>query len=100
MSQYLSVSDFEWMSPEDLACITEARIRSLPPDGNTGYFLEVDLLYHSELHSEHSSYPLAPERIAVKGTQLSAYQRSVLRDQMLKDNSDLSEEQNSAHMSR
>ena len=78
---------------EELACITEAWILSLSSDGNTGYFLEVDLLYPSALHSEHSDSPLAYESIEVNGTQLSIYQRSVLRDLILKDNPDLSEEQ-------
>ena len=30
------------------------------------FFLEVDLEYPQELHEEHNSYPLAPEKKAVK----------------------------------
>ena len=30
-----------------------------------GYILEVDLDYSVTLHSEHSSFPLAPERVKV-----------------------------------
>ena len=41
MSQYLSVSDFEQVNTNELT--TEAQILSLPPDGDKGYFLEVDL---------------------------------------------------------
>ena len=94
MSQYLPVSDFEWMSDEELASITEDWILSLAPDCDTGYFLEVDLIYPREVHSKHSDYPLAPEKIAIKGTQLSPYQRNVLRTQILKEaDNDLTEEQ-------
>ena len=34
-------------------------------DGDTGYILEVDFNYPTELHDLHNSYPLAPEKLIV-----------------------------------
>ena len=93
MSQYLPVLDFETMSDSELALLTETWIMSLAPDGDIVYILEVDLTYPKDLHSGHSDYPLAPERVAVKGCQLSRYQRNVLRTQILKENPDFPEDQ-------
>ena len=93
MSQFLPVSGFEWMSEEELADITEAWILRLKANSDIGYFLEVDLDYPSELHSWHSDYPLAPEKVVVEGSQLSDFQKNVLRAQMLEDDPELSEEQ-------
>ncbi len=42
-------------------------------DQPTGYILEVDLDYPVTLHSEHSSFPLAPERVKVSKSMLSSY---------------------------
>jgi len=33
---------------------------SIPPDGDTGYIIECDLIYPDHLHPLHSDYPLAP----------------------------------------
>ena len=38
------------------------------------YILEVDLDYPEELHREHNSYPLAPERLVVQKDLMSDYQ--------------------------
>ena len=51
MCQYLPMSDFEWMSTDEqrLILATEAKILSLPPDGDEGYFFEVNLNYPDQL---------------------------------------------------
>ena len=36
---------------------------------------KVDLEYPQELHKEHNSFPLAPEKKAVQGEWLSSYQK-------------------------
>ena len=43
-----------------------------------GYFLEVDLKYHDELHELHNDYPLAPEKRAVSSDMLSKYCKKLL----------------------
>ena len=85
MSQFLPVSDFEWTSVSEMQRLlgSEARILSLAPNGDKGYFLEVDLHYPAEIHAKHSDYPLAPEKRSVKGTQLSPYQRKIIYDQIV-----------------
>ena len=50
------------MSKEE---IEQLEISSVPQDGKTGYFLEVDLDYPKYLHREHNSLPLAPENIVI-----------------------------------
>ena len=42
-----------------------------------GYFLEVDLKYHDELHELHNDYPLAPEKRAVSSDMLSNYCKKI-----------------------
>ncbi|GBM87300.1 hypothetical protein AVEN_107418-1 [Araneus ventricosus] len=56
MSQPLPVSDFEWLSPEEISL---QQICQTPDDATTGYILEVDMEYPPELHALHNSYPLA-----------------------------------------
>jgi len=46
--------------------------------------LEVDLEYPPELHEEHNSYPLAPEKKAVKKEWMSDYQKGLMKDLDLK----------------
>ena len=49
-----------------------------------GCILEVDLEYPQELHEEHNSYPLAPEKKAVKKEWMSDYQKGLMKDLDLK----------------
>ena len=46
--------------------------------------MEVDLEYPSELHKEHNSYPLAPEKKMVKKENMSDYQNKLIKDLELK----------------
>ena len=72
MVQPLPVSDFKWV--EDL---TSLDVMSVSDDVETGYILEVDLEYPSELHDLHSDYPLAPEKMLISHEMLSPYQRDL-----------------------
>ena len=49
-----------------------------------GCILEVDLEYPPEVHEEHNSYPLAPEKKAVKKEWISDYQGGLMKDLDLK----------------
>ena len=52
-------------------------VMSIDERSDTGYFLEVDLVYSDELHDLHNDYPLAPEKLAVSGDMLSKYCKTV-----------------------
>ena len=54
-------------------------------DQETGYIVEVDLLYPDHLHLEHNSFPLAPERLHITRDMLSPYAKGSLKC-ILKEN--------------
>jgi len=45
-----------------------------------GWILEVDLEYPEELHKEHSSYPLVPEKKVTEKELMSVYQKHLMED--------------------
>ena len=49
-------------------------------NGKSGWILEVDLEYPRELHEEHDSYPLVPEKKISKKEWMSPYQRRLIKD--------------------
>ena len=75
MCQPLLVSNFVWVKPADKLLDD---ILQLPDNSDTGYILEVDLAYPSELHADHNDYLLAPKRLAVKHEMLSPYQLDLI----------------------
>ena len=76
MSKPLLKSNFKWkrMMP------TEEEILNKKENGKTGWILEVDLEYPRELHEEHDSFPLAPEKKVVTKEWMSPYQRRLIKD--------------------
>jgi len=76
MSQALPTGGFRWVDDCDRL---QGTITELPADGLEGYILEVDLEYPQELHDEHNSYPLAPERMVVQKEWMSEYQHNLHR---------------------
>jgi len=46
---------------------------SIPPDGDTGYVIECDLICPDHLHQLHSVYPLAPDHLTVNAEMLSPF---------------------------
>ena len=42
-------------------------------NSSTGYILEVELKYPSELHNLHNDYPLAPEKLEISLNMLPKY---------------------------
>ncbi|XP_040070633.1 uncharacterized protein LOC115327627 [Ixodes scapularis] len=75
MREALPVSDFEWMTKDEIACLN---IGDVPDDAPTGYILEVDLRYPHHLHEIHSDFPLAPVKQSVPYDWLSDYQKSLI----------------------
>ena len=62
MLEPLPTGQFQWLNEYE---IKQFDISSVTPNGGTGYTLEVDLEYPSQLHCKHSDYPLSPERKVV-----------------------------------
>ena len=61
MSQKLPVNDFKWVKQEELSKFNEDFIKNYDENGNTGYFLEVDIDYPKELFDLHKDLPFLPE---------------------------------------
>ena len=78
MVQSLPTSNFEWYDCENI-CDYHEFVNELDCDGDTGYFVEVDLHYPEHLHDTHNSYPLAPEKRAILKKELSPYQSNQLK---------------------
>ena len=80
MSKPLPKRDFKWKR----VMPTEEDILKKKENAKNGWILEVDLEYPSELHEEHNSYPLAPEKKVVKKENMSDYQKKLMKDLDLK----------------
>ena len=80
MSKPLPKSGFKWKR----VMPTEEEILNKKENAKTGWILEVDLEYPAELHKEHNSYPLAPEKKVVKKECMSEYQKRLIKDLELK----------------
>ena len=84
MSQPLPTGNFKFLNFSDFCNIDFAKI---PDDSETGYMLEVDLVYPPELHDLHNDLPLAPERISIPEDYLSPYQLELRQKLGIKHNS-------------
>ena len=80
MSKPLPTKDFKWKR----VVPTEEEILKKKENAKNGWILEVDLEYPAELHEQHNSYPLAPEKKVVKREKMSEYQNRLIEDLQLK----------------
>ena len=80
MSKPLPKSGFKWKR----VMPTEEEILNKKENDKKGWILEVDLEYPPELHKEHNSYPLAPEKKAAESEKMSDYQNKLIKDLKLK----------------
>lgn len=79
MSQSLPHDGFKWVDePESIDYM------NISEDAETGYILEVDLEYPTELHDDHNDYPLAPEKSTVQINDLSDYSRNFRKELNMK----------------
>ncbi|GFV92825.1 uncharacterized protein TNCV_1346761 [Trichonephila clavipes] len=79
----LPESEFRFLNEEE---IDKFDLMSVTSDSNTGYILEVDLLYPPELHSKHNSFPMAPQHESIIYDMLSPYQRKICEKLNIKIN--------------
>ena len=68
MSKPLPKRDFKWK-----------RVMTTEEDARNGWILQIVLEYPAELHEEHNSYPLAPEKKVVKKECMSDYQKRLMK---------------------
>ena len=80
MSKALPKRDFKWKR----VMPNEEEIMKKKENAKNGWILEVDLEYPAELHEQHNSYPLAPEKKIVKKECMSDYQKRLMKDLDLK----------------
>jgi len=80
MCKPLPKSGFKWKR----VMPTKEEILNMKENAKYGWILEVDLEYPPELHEEHNSYPLAPEKKVVKKEWMSDYQKRLMEDLDLK----------------
>lgn len=71
----LPLSDFMWVQQRVYDGIDWSTIDT---EGDIGYIVEVDLSYPSHVHAAHAAYPLAPETMTIKHTDLSSVSQSLL----------------------
>ena len=71
----LPISNFKWLTEKKFSQIDWLNIDT---EKNTGYVLEVDLHYPSELHEKHDNFPLAPQNIEISYENLSPYAKEAL----------------------
>jgi hypothetical protein len=74
MTEPLPRNNFRFLSDEQLKSFD---FTTVPDDSPTGYILEVDLEYPTDLHDSHSDYPLCPESVVINNEDLSPYTRSL-----------------------
>lgn len=70
MSEPMPLSDFRWLSDEE---IQDLDISKMTSEQDEGYILEVDLVVPPSIHRQHNSYPLAPEHVTITKDMLSPY---------------------------
>jgi len=70
MNNPLPVGKFQFLSQTE---IDHFDLMSIPPDCDTGYIIECDLIYPDYLHPMHSDYPLAPEHLTVNVEMLWSF---------------------------
>jgi len=80
MCNALPIRGFKWKR----VMPTAEEILRIKENAKMGCILEVDFEYPPELHEEHNSYPLGPEKKAVKKEWMSDYQTGLMKDLDLK----------------
>ena len=73
----MPVGGFAWME-EEAFLSTDWTV--FDENSETGYILEVDLLYPEHLHLDHSSLPLAPHRMTLTEKEISPFSMQCLQE--------------------
>ncbi len=63
-------SDFRFLKKKE---ISKLKWEEMSVEQETGYIIECDLEYPESLHESQNSFPLAPESLEIKHSDLSPY---------------------------
>ncbi len=77
MSNFMPINNFRWLETNEYEKIDWI---SLSEKNDIGYIIECDLDYPQNLHKLHSEYPLCPEKLKIKESELSPYQKKLCDD--------------------
>ncbi|XP_075229548.1 uncharacterized protein LOC142329098 [Lycorma delicatula] len=77
MMEPLPVNGFRWCDENELEYLFNTE--DVKDDSETGYILEVDLIYPKHLHETHRDYPLAPEKKSIPNSMISPFLSDVKR---------------------
>ncbi|GBM30103.1 hypothetical protein AVEN_223846-1 [Araneus ventricosus] len=80
MTQSLPIGNFKFLSESEIKDFNDLELSA---KDEVGYFLEVDLLYPSELHDLHD-FPLAPDHTVITLDMFSPYQKKLVKNHGLK----------------
>ena len=70
-------SKFKFLTDEEKQSIDWV---SIDLNGNTGYFVEVDMDYPESIWEQTKDFPLAPENFDITHDMLSPFQKSALKN--------------------
>ena len=76
MSQMMPFRGMRWLSCDEVQTLNYLDVSD---DSTKGYILEVDILYPTELHDEHSDLPCAPIKRCVEHHELSPYSLELMQ---------------------
>ena len=81
MMQYLPTGGFRWVRDEYSLNKLKNLVNNglIKDDADEGYILRVKLRYSENLHTSHTDYPLAVERMKVKKEWLSPKQQELIQ---------------------
>ena len=83
-SKRLPTKDFKFLDKDQINQRFWKMLKSYDLESDddecSGFIAEVDLEYPSELHKDHRSFPLAPEKRVIEESDLSSYQNSCHRE--------------------
>ena len=81
MMQYLPTGGFRWVRDEYSLNKLKNLVNNglIKDDADEGYILRVKLRYPENLHTSHTDYPLAVERMKVKKEWLSPKQQELIQ---------------------
>ena len=80
MLSKLPYKNFKFLTESELKILENKLFRKdlIDVDGDTSYFVEVDLYYPSKLHKSHCQWPLAPDKFQVGFDDLGPFSRMQL----------------------
>lgn len=80
MSMNLPYGGYRWLSESELDHFNSDFIKAQTSEQDTGYFVECDLEYPSDLHWQHNDFPVACESMKITEKDLSPYMKQCLKE--------------------